>query len=111
MGATLEVTRNPPVHLPEVHRGTFDVVVDGERVGSFDLHETFGMPVERGRHTLRIRDGRYSSRRLSFEVTDGEAVSFNCHGRRASPIFLAAFIVPKWALNLKRTQAPTGNGT
>jgi hypothetical protein len=102
MAATLKVTRKTPLDVPEIfHRGTFDVIVDGERVGSIKLHETFETPVEPGPHTLNIRDGRYSSRELSFQVTDGQVVSFNCHGRRATPIFLASLVVPSLALKLK----------
>ncbi len=54
-----------------------------------------------GRH-LKIRDGRFSSQELSFQVTDGQVVSFNCHGRRITPIFLASFVVPSPGLTLTR---------
>jgi hypothetical protein len=103
MTATLVVTRKPPVNLPEIRRGTFDVLVDGRGVGSFELHNTFEAAVEPGNHTVKVRDGRYSSRELSFQVSDGHTVSFNCHGRRISPIFLASFIVPRLGLNLTRS--------
>jgi hypothetical protein len=84
----------------EIRRGTFDVLVDGTCVGSFELHDTFETRVAPGRHTLNVREGRYSSRHLSFQVTDGQVVSFNCHGRRIAPIFLASFVVPSLALKL-----------
>src|ERR1035437_6168904 len=87
MSATLKLTRNAPVM--EIRRGTFDVLVDGKRVGSFELHDTFETPVAPGRQTLKVREGRYSSPELSFQVTDGQVISFNCHGRRITPIFLA----------------------
>lgn len=35
----------------EVRHGTFDVVVDGERVGSSELHDTFEAKVEPGPRT------------------------------------------------------------
>src|ERR1035437_1155107 len=76
MSATLKLTRNAPVM--EIRRGTFDVLVDGKRVGSFELHDTFETPVAPGRHTLQVREGRYSSRELSFQVTDGQVISFRC---------------------------------
>jgi len=103
MPATLKVARETPLDLPEIHRGTFDVIVDGERVGSLKLHDTFETPVEPRHYTLNIHDGRYSSQELSFQVTDGQVISFNCHGRRIMPIFLASFVVPSLALKL--TQA------
>src|ERR1019366_10151087 len=58
-------------------------------------------PVAPGRHTLQVREGRYSSRELSFQVTDGQVISFRCHGRRITPIFLMSFVVPRWALKLR----------
>jgi len=100
---SLVLTRKPPLNLPEVRRGTFDVLVDGRLVGSYELHNTFEAEVEPGNHTVKVRDGRFSSREFSFQVSDGQTVSFNCHGRRISPIFLASFIVPRWGLNLTRT--------
>ncbi len=102
MSATLEVARKPPFDLREVRRGTFDVIVHGERVGSFGVHATFETPVAPGPHTLKIRDGRFSGRELSFQVTDGQVVSFNYHGRRITPIFLASFVVPNQGLKVAR---------
>ncbi len=107
MTAKLVLTRKPPLNLPEVRRGTFGVLVDGRLVGSYELHSTFEAEVEPGTYTVKVRDGRYSSRELSFQVSDGQTVSFNCHGRRISPIFLASFIVPRLGLNLTRTQRQT----
>jgi hypothetical protein len=101
MSATLKLTRKAPVM--EIRRGTFDILVDAQRVGSFEVHDTFEAPVEPGRHTLKIREGRYSSRELSFQVTDGQVVGFNCRGRRMMPIFLASFVRPSLALKLTRT--------
>ena len=96
------VTRKPPLDLPEVRRGTFDVIVDGERVVSFGVHDSFETPVAPGPHTLKIRNGRFSSQELSFQVTDGQVVSCNCHGRRITPIFLASSVVPSLGLKLTR---------
>jgi hypothetical protein len=103
MTAILELTRKPPLNLPEVRRGTFDVLVVTRLVGSYELHNTFEAEVEPGNHTVRVRDGRYSSRELSFQVSDRQTVSFNCQGRRISPIFLASFVVPRLGLNLTRS--------
>lgn len=103
MSATLKVTRE--TIGAEVHRRLFEVLVDGRDVGSFALHDTFEMPVEPGSHTLQIREGRYSSRELPFQVTDGQAMSFNSQGKRVLPVFLASFLVPSLALTLKPTRA------
>jgi len=101
MSATLEMTRKAPV-MEVVHRGTFDVLVDGKRVGSIesdgDITET---PVAPGCHTLQVREIRYSSRELSFQVSNDQVFSFRCHGRRIQPIFLASLVVPRWALKLR----------
>ena len=101
MSATLKVTRE--TIGAEIHRRPFEVLVDGKGVGSFALHEVFETPVEPGSHTLQIREGRYSSRELPYQVTDGQVISFNSQGKRILPIFLASFIVPSLALTLKVT--------
>ena len=86
----------------EVRRGTYEVVLDGERVGSVELNDTFEMPVEPGRHTLKIRSGRNSSRTKTFDATEGEIVSFRCSGKSILPIFLLSFVVPRLAISLHR---------
>lgn len=102
MSVTLKLIRKAPV-MEVQHRGTFDALVDAKGAGSIESDGgTIETPVAPGRHTLKVRDGRFSSRELSFEVTDGQDVSFRCHGRRIPPIWLASFVVPRWA------QTPTG---
>ena len=59
MAATLKLTREG-VGM-ELRRGTFDVLIDGDSVGSINWHDTVEVPVESGRHKIRIRAGRYSS--------------------------------------------------
>jgi hypothetical protein len=86
----------------EVRRGTYDIVLDGERVGSLEMNDTIGIPVEPGRHTLQVRNGRNSSRTRTFDAAEGETVAFRCTGKRILPIFLASFVVPSLALSLKR---------
>jgi hypothetical protein len=100
MSATLKVSRK--TIGVEVRRGAFDVLVDGNRVGSVALHDTFEMPVESGRHTVQVRKGRDSSRVQTFDPADGEIVAFRCSGKRFLPIFLASFLVPSLALSLSR---------
>jgi hypothetical protein len=86
----------------EVRRGTYEVMIDGNRAGSVDLNETVDIPVEPGRHTLQLRSGRNSSRTKSFDVADGEIASFRCSGKNILPIFLLSFVVPSLALTLTR---------
>jgi hypothetical protein len=100
MSATLKLTHK--AIGAEVRRGPYDVVVDGQQVGSVEMNSTIEMPVEAGRHTLHVRSGRKSSSTETFDAAEGEIVSFRCTGKRFLPIFLASFIVPKLALKLVR---------
>jgi hypothetical protein len=100
MSATLKLTHK--AIGAEVRRGTYDVVFDGERVGSIEMNRTIEIPVEPGRHTLQIRNGRNSSSTQTFDAAEGEIVAFRCTGKRFLPIFLASFVVPRLALKLVR---------
>lgn len=86
----------------EARRGTYDVFVDGNQVGSVEMNNTTEIQVAPGRHTLQIRDGRKSSGIETFDAAEDEIVTFRCTGKRFLPIFLASFIVPKLALKLVR---------
>jgi hypothetical protein len=105
MSATLKLAHK--AMGAEVRRGTYDVEVDGKRVGSVEMNDTIETPVEPGRHTLQVRNGRNSSRTKTFDAADGEIVAFRCTGKRFLPLFLASFVVPSLALILKREQAQT----
>ena len=100
MAATLKVTHK--TIGVEVRRGTYDVVLDGERVGSVAMNDTFEMPVNPGRHSLQVRDGRNSSRTRTFDAADGETVAFRCTGKSILPVFLLSFVFPSLALSLRR---------
>jgi hypothetical protein len=80
----------------------YDVVVDGERAGSVEMNHTIDIPVEPGRHTLQVRNGRNSSSTQTFDAAEDEIVAFRCTGKRFLPIFLASFVVPRLALKLVR---------
>jgi hypothetical protein len=105
MSATLRVTREVGFGI-ELRRGQFEISVDGTRLGSLENHETVETPLEPGRHTIRIRKGRYSSRDHSFDVADHEVVSFRCHGVRIWPMYVASIVVPNLAIALKREDVP-----
>jgi hypothetical protein len=98
--ATLKVTHK--AIGVEVRRGTYDVVVDGTRAGSVELNDTFETPVEPGRHTLQIRNGRNSSRTATFDAGEGQVIAFRCSGKNILPIFLLSFVVPSLAISLRR---------
>ena len=66
------------------------------------MNDTFETPIEPGRHTLQIRNGRNLSRTKTFEAADGETVAFRCTGKSILPIFLASFVVPSLAISLVR---------
>ncbi len=100
MSATLKLTHR--AIGAEVRRDAYDVVVDGERVGSVEMNDTIEIPVEPGRHTLQVRSGRKSSSTETFDAAEGAIVAFRCTGKRFLPIFLASFILPKLALKLVR---------
>lgn len=100
MTATLRLTHK--AIGVEVRRGAYEIVVDGHSVGSVEMNGTTEIPVEPGRHALQVRNGRNSSRTLSFDAAEGETVGFRCTGKRLLPIFLASFVVPSLALSLRR---------
>ena len=100
MPATLKLTHK--AIGAEVRRGAFDVMVDGERVGSVEMNKTIEIPIEPGCHALQIRSGRNSSGTQTFEAKEGETVAYRCTGKRFLPIFLASFVVPRLALSLVR---------
>jgi hypothetical protein len=86
----------------EVRRGTYDVMVDCERVGSVEMNNTIEIPIEAGHHAVQVRNGRNSSGAQTFEAAEGEIVAYRCTGKRFLPIFLASFVVPSLALSLVR---------
>ena len=61
MPATLKLTHK--AIGAEVRRGTYDVVVDGERVGSVEMNQTIEIPVEppADSRTTTIHDPRAST--------------------------------------------------
>jgi len=86
----------------ELRRGPFDVVVDGDSVGSINFRETLELPLEPGHHTLQIRRGRYSSKTVDFDMKDESNVNFRCYGANLWPVWLASMFVPNLGIRLKR---------
>ena len=102
MSATLRLTRQGAGI--ELRRGEFEISVDGKSAGSVKYGETVESPLEPGRHTLRLRVGRYSSRDCSFDAADSEVVSFRCHGAMVWPRYVASLVKPDLGISLKRAQ-------
>jgi hypothetical protein len=99
MSGTLKLTHK--AIGAEVRRGIYDVVVDGESVGSVEMNDTIEIPIETGQHSLQVRNGRNLSRTLTFDAPEGQVVAFRCTGKRFLPIFLLSFVVPRLALSLR----------
>ncbi len=107
MPATLKVTHQ--AIGVEVRRGTYDVVLDGERVGSVEMNQTFDRPIDAGHHSLQVRNGRNSSPTKEFDAAEDEIIAFRCSGKGTVPIpgvglvaFLLSFAFPSLALSLRR---------
>jgi len=100
MSATLELTHK--AIGAEVRRNPYDVLLDGRQVGSVKMNDTIDIPVEPGRHTVQVRDGRKSSSAETFDAAEGQTVAFRATGKRFVLIFLASFIFPELALKLVR---------
>jgi hypothetical protein len=101
MTATLRITHK--AIGVEVRRGPYDVEVDGQKAGSVEMNNTVEIPIEPGRHTVQVRVGRNSSRSRSFDAAESQTVAFRCTGKSFLPIFLASFVVPNLALQLRRS--------
>jgi hypothetical protein len=85
-----------------VYTGPYPVSVDGKPVGQIRSQETMELPVESGRHTVKLGSGRHISPTRTFEIADGEMVSFWCRGTMMWPRYLAALIKPDLWIILRR---------
>jgi hypothetical protein len=99
LSATLRVSREG---FAELRRGSFEVFVDGNTVGSIENHGTIEVPIEPGRHAVRLRKGRYSSREQSFDTADSDVINFRCHGARIWPMYVASIVAPNLAISVTR---------
>ncbi|MGO8723145.1 MAG: hypothetical protein ACLQRM_10480 [Acidimicrobiales bacterium] len=77
MSATLKLTHK--AIGADVRRQPYEVVVDGEQIGSVEMNGTIELPVDPGRHTL-VRSGRKSSSTEIFDAAEGDVVSFQLSG-------------------------------
>lgn len=83
--------------------GDWEVVVDGAEAVPLAKRETVEIPVEPGRHTVRVQSSaRFLSRERSFEVSDEDVVSFRCHSQRYWPMMIASLIKPNLWISLRQ---------
>jgi hypothetical protein len=81
----------------------WQVIVDGKTAGSIEHHQTIELPVDPGEHTLRVKASeRYISQERRFQVADGEAVNFRCHGPLVLPMLLVSLVKPSLWITLKQ---------
>jgi hypothetical protein len=97
MTATVRISRKPWGSSHSTRDRIWKVVIDGKIAGSIANEQSVELPVEPGRHTLRVESMRYLlSPEQSFEANEGQVVGFSCHPRSLSPLILTRWIV--WLL-------------
>jgi hypothetical protein len=100
MTATLLLTRT---FGGITNRGMWQILVDGNAVGSIGQKETVELPVEPGHHTLRVkRSERFRSRERAFDADAGQEVRFACHSQLLWPMYIASLINPDLWIILRR---------
>jgi hypothetical protein len=85
-----------------VTREDWQITVDSTVVGAIANGETVEIAVTPGHHTVRLGSGRHRSPQRSFDINEGEVVSFRCHGPMILPVFVAAFAKPDLWISLRR---------
>jgi ABC-2 type transport system permease protein len=80
----------------------WQIEIDGNVVGSIAAQKTVELPVEPGRHVLRLNSHRHFSPERSFEAADRQVVSFWCRAATLWPMYLAALIKPGLWISLKQ---------
>jgi hypothetical protein len=101
VSATLQLSRNAPFGF-ELVRHPFEVLIDGNTVGTVPMHGALEQPVEIGHHVIRLRAGRRTSQERSFYASEGEVIGFWCYGARLWPLYVASFAKPDLGISLKR---------
>ena len=97
MPTTVKLSRRGWGSSHSRHARPWKVEVDGKTVGTISNEETVELPVEPGRHALRVRSMRFlSSPEKPFDADEGQVVGFSCHPRSLSPIIITRWIV--WLL-------------
>jgi hypothetical protein len=103
--ATLKLTRKwggAGDHLAESTQD-YSIVLDGNVVGSIAPNATCEFTVERGSHTLGVRSPRHASPERTFQIGDGQVVTFTTRHAVFWPQMLAAMIKPDLWISLKQS--------
>jgi ABC-2 type transport system ATP-binding protein len=88
------MTTTATVRITRAGRGRsggspWEVVLDGAVVDSLGNGEVIDLPVEPGKHALRVRAGKYlASPERPFEAGDGRTVGFSCRTRPQNPFIV-----------------------
>jgi hypothetical protein len=100
MTATLELTRRWGGVTDG--KSEWQVVLDGTVAGSIARQQILELPVEPGKHTLRVRrSDRFLSGERSFEAADGQIVYWRCRSQLMWPMYLAALVKPDLWIRLR----------
>lgn len=95
--ATVRLSRKSWISSHSDRARTWKVEIDGRIVGSIANQQTVELPVEPGRHTLRVRSMQHLlSPEQSFDVSAGHIVGFSCHPRSLTPLIFTRWTV--WLL-------------
>jgi ABC-type transport system involved in multi-copper enzyme maturation permease subunit len=80
----------------------WQIIVDGNEMGSIASQKMVELSIEPGRHTVRLGSHRHTSPERSFEAEDGRVVSFRCRGAMGWPVYLAALVKPDLWISLRQ---------
>jgi hypothetical protein len=101
MTATLQLTRKWGGITDR--NGKWQILIDGTAAGSIDRQQSVELPMEPGRHTLRVeRSERFLSRERSFDAADDQVVRFWCRSQLMWPMYIASLIRPDLWISLRR---------
>ena len=97
--ATLTLRRNGRIFG---RRHAWQILLDGKPAGSIADDRVVELPVEPGKHALRLSAGRFTSPERYFDAAAGETVSFTCHAPLLWPQAAAAIVVPGLWISLRQ---------
>ncbi len=101
MAATVQLNRGSNLAL-ELRRGTFHVLLDGADVATIERDASIQVPIEAGKHTLQVKEGRFKSPKRTFDTADGDTVTFRCNGAVLWPVYVASLVKTDLGLRLTR---------
>lgn len=102
MTTTLRVTRKWAGYLTDRDR-KWQIILDGDVVGSVGRRQTSEVEIAPGHHTLRVKQSdRFLSRERSFDARDEEVVGFGCRSQLFWPMYLVSLVKPDLWIVLRR---------